>query len=119
MGFYLIQSVMDNKSQSDVEINISINEIMCYIGDGKRNLKEREQVYKAKHIIFAGSLFQSTMTEVVAICLRSSSPGNSPHQINLRHIDKTNKLWTILCSCKGGSNGRCKHSVAALFHLFS
>lgn len=105
--------------EAQVNIDISITDIMCYIGDGKRMLVERQQVFKAKHIIFAGSMNVSTIFEVVAICLRSTTPGMAPHQINLRHIDASVTDWKIMCSCKGGSNGRCKHSVAALLHLFT
>lgn len=109
----------ETNGENSVEINVSIIDIMAYIGDGKRMLQERQQVFKAKHIVFAGTLNTSATLEVVAICLRSTTPGISPHQINLRCVDKTSILWKIVCTCKGGSNGRCKHSIAALFHLFT
>lgn len=110
---------IDEANDLQVNVNVSIADIMAYIGDGKRMLKERQQVFKAKHIVFAGSLNTKMIFEVVAICLRSTTPGIAPHQINLKHVEKTYTFWKIVCTCKGGSNGRCKHSVAALFYIFT
>lgn len=45
----------DNDDNIECEINVSITDIiMPYFGDGKR-MQEKQQVFKAKHIVDAGS----------------------------------------------------------------
>lgn len=94
---------------------ITLADIMLYIGDGVRMLREGEAVYKAQHIIFAG--WDERNAEIKAACLRSTTPKQSPHLIQVKICEAVDQ-WCLHCSCKGGVNGRCKHSVATLLYVY-
>lgn len=94
---------------------LTLVDIMLYIGDGVRMLREGEAVHKAQHIIFAG--WDDKNRHIKAACLRSTTPKQTPHKISLQLCEAV-KDWVLHCSCKGGANGRCKHCVAALLYIY-
>lgn len=91
----------------------SLADILVYVGNGIRMMREREAVYKAQHIIFVG--WNQAENNFKAACIKSSAL--TPHKISLM-LSNCVSEWMIHCSCKGGANGRCKHSVAALLYIY-
>lgn len=91
----------------DFENDVSFSNVMEYIGESKRMIKEGiqscfnqkfglfsaiflgEEVYKAKHIIHCGVKQNKDKQnkDFVVVCLRSSTPSESPHEINLKISD--------------------------------
>lgn len=98
--------------EAEVSIDISINDIMLYWWYCAKEASVQSKTYYFCRLHECVHIF-----EVVAVCLRNTKPGMSPYQNYL--IDASVKKWKIVCSCKGVSNGRYKHSVAALLHLFT
>lgn len=83
-------------------IEISLADVLKYIGDSQRMLREGEimfvaktfciklnflcfswlgeEVFKGQHIIHAGV---KQNRDILVVCLRSSSPDATPHEINV------------------------------------
>lgn len=97
------------------KIDLSLCEIMEYIGDRSRPLKEGEAVFKAGHIIMCG-LDASNSEEIKSLCLQTSSLTSQPHEIVIMLNNDINK-WKCVCSCKAGMSGFCKHIVATLIYI--
>lgn len=86
------------KDLDDLKPDVSFSNVMDYIGESSRMIREGvssylirisnlfnvkflgEEVYKAKHIIHCGV---KQNKDVVAMCLRSSTPNEIPHEIHL------------------------------------
>lgn len=101
------------------EIRLSIVDYMKYL-EGTKNSKcvyEGEHVLNAGHLILAGKT-KSTATSVniIALCLQSSALENEPHKIEglFKIGNQKAQIERMVCSCKAGQSGRCKHISAFL-----
>ncbi|KAF5281418.1 hypothetical protein FQR65_LT14714 [Abscondita terminalis] len=85
---------------------VTIVNIINYLGEGKRPLKEGEEVLRAGMITKCGKIEDNV---VVGLCLQTSKIKDFPHKVKLilnedyRH-----------CSCKAENGGKCKHIFAVL-----
>ncbi|XP_031350930.1 uncharacterized protein LOC116176475 [Photinus pyralis] len=96
-----------------VVIEISLMDILEYVGDRKRPLIEGEAVFKAGHIILCG--LESEEPNVIrSLCLQTSALKQLPHEISIRLDTPT---WQCRCSCKAGLSGYCKHVIATLIYV--
>lgn len=94
------------------KISVSLCDILQYVGDRNRPLKEGEAVFKAGHIILCG--LDGDM--VRSLCLQTSSLTSQPHEISLK-LHQDVKQWKFVCSCKAGMSGFCKHIVATIIYI--
>lgn len=95
------------------KITISLCDILEYIGDRSRPLKEGEEVFKAGHIILCGL---EVDTNIKSLCLQTSALNSLPHEISIM-LSEDVKSWKCVCSCKAGMSGFCKHIVATLIYI--
>ncbi|XP_065072763.1 uncharacterized protein LOC135697074 [Ochlerotatus camptorhynchus] len=110
---------MDNTG-SDVanheKVPISFGNVLDYVGDSVRPLREGQNVYDSGHIVCIGYTHKtSSHLNLQAYVLQSSHPADVPHQLELK-IGSDHHQWIMKCSCKAGT-ARCKHIVACLLHL--
>lgn len=102
--------------RNPIDFNIKLLDLLDYVGDSVRPIREGSAVYDAKHVVCIG--YTNRTDQEVCIkgyVTQSSHPGHTPHEINLK-ITNTVSGWILCCSCKAGT-GRCKHIVACLLHL--
>lgn len=102
----------------DVEIGISIIDILDYVGESVRPIKEGYAVYAADHIVCIGyreNRRNDMLTEVIGYVTQTSHPGLAPHEVIL-WVGRDIPDWRLKCSCKAGT-GKCKHIVACLLHI--
>ncbi|CAG9816051.1 unnamed protein product [Phaedon cochleariae] len=95
-------------------IEVSISNIIDYIGDKIRPLKEGEAVFRAGHIILCGVDVEQTHV-IKSLCLQTSALTQPPHEIKI--IPQENALWICQCSCKAGNSGYCKHVIGTLIYI--
>lgn len=101
------------------EIRLSIVDYMKYL-EGTENSKcvyEGEHVLNAGHLILAGKTkTTATSLNIIALCLQSSALENEPHKIEgrLKIENERAHIELMVCSCKAGQSGRCKHISAFL-----
>ncbi len=90
-----------------------------YVGDRHRCLDEGEQVLKAGHIThcYVRSSNHDDGTVVAANVVKSSSPKDKPHELVITIKDGIPA--EVVCSCKAGTSGFCKHGVAVLLRINS
>ncbi|XP_058830245.1 uncharacterized protein LOC131689257 [Topomyia yanbarensis] len=103
-------------NRDPIKTNIKLLDILDYVGDSVRPIRERSAVYDAKHVVCIG--YTRKIDNKVCIkgyVTQSSHPGNMPHEVSLRITNNVSE-WALCCSCKAGT-ARCKHIVACLLHL--
>ncbi|XP_021711865.1 uncharacterized protein LOC110680363 [Aedes aegypti] len=104
------------KCAPDVELEVTIVDILDYVGESVRPIKEGYAVYAANHVICIGYRQQDAVnTEVTGYVTQTSHPGLAPHEVFLKLQQDISK-WTLKCSCKAGT-AKCKHIVACLLHI--
>ncbi|XP_055524653.1 uncharacterized protein LOC129718184 isoform X1 [Wyeomyia smithii] len=97
-------------------VNITLGDILDYIGDSIRPLREGQSVFESGHVVCIGYTNESdSMIDICGFVLQSSHPGDVPHEVKL-HIGYDFRHWILRCVCKAGT-ARCKHIVACLLHL--
>lgn len=100
--------------------SLSIIEYMRYLGgnNSSRCVYEGEEVLAAGHIVLCGKLNTSTEEQIniCALCLQTSALNSNPHQISgiLHNISGKFEIKEMICSCKAGNSGKCKHISAVL-----
>ncbi|KAJ8957216.1 hypothetical protein NQ318_007778 [Aromia moschata] len=101
------------------DIRLSILKYMEYLDDTVNS----KCVYEGEHILNAGHLILSGKTNVTtefiniyALCLQTSALNSNPHEISgsLNISGSTVTVGRMLCSCKAGNSGKCKHISAVL-----
>lgn len=101
---------------SDIDINIKLVDIIDYVGDSVRPIREGSAVFEAQHIMCLGYRNRcSEYIDLIGYVRQSSHPNQVPHTVELRLTEGINN-WVLKCSCKAGTN-RCKHIVACLLQL--
>lgn len=95
-----------------------MTDILEYLGDSIRPLKEGLNLYKSKHVLNVGMKnIKENNIEIIAEVVQSSDPKGIPHQVNIKLVvDKVN-LWVAKCSCKAGLGRKCKHIFASLIYV--
>ncbi|KAJ8976851.1 hypothetical protein NQ317_012975 [Molorchus minor] len=94
------------------KVEISISDILEYLGEKVRPLKEGEAVFKAGHIILCG-LDATEPHNIKSLCLQTSRLSQPPHEIKIN----LSSPWVCECTCKAGLSGFCKHIVASLIYI--
>ncbi|KAK4876000.1 hypothetical protein RN001_012422 [Aquatica leii] len=100
-------------------IRFSVMDYFNYLkGDqNSRCVYEGEEVLSAGHIIFCGCRGKKKdLLEIVSLCLQTTALKNFPHTIQGNFLINKNQatVGTMVCSCKAGNGGRCKHISATL-----
>lgn len=96
---------------------LTIEDIVLYLEDSKRPLKEGMNLYMCQHVVKAGvTVERKSFTEYFGLVLQTTSPRSAPHQINLK-ICEDPIQWYAKCSCKAGLGHKCKHIVAVMLYL--
>lgn len=101
-------------------MRLSLIDYMSYIGgsSSSRCVYEGEEVLNAGHIIVCGKLDSSTqdIINLCALCLQTSALTSDPHKITgqLQNILGKVVIKDMICSCKAGQSGKCKHISAVL-----
>ncbi|XP_062701765.1 uncharacterized protein LOC109418287 isoform X2 [Aedes albopictus] len=98
------------------KVSVSLGQVLDYVGDSVRPLREGQNVFDSGHIVCIG-FNQKTpdYLRLAAYVLQSSHPSDIPHELELK-IGTDYRKWLLKCSCKAGT-ARCKHIVACLLHL--
>ncbi|XP_058451514.1 uncharacterized protein LOC131430560 [Malaya genurostris] len=110
--------IMDESELEPVTENILVRleDILEYVGDSVRPIREGLAVLSANHIVCIGYTGRSGAHVLVkGYVLQSSHPGGIPHEVSLK-ICENHPLWDLNCSCKAGTR-RCKHIVACLLRI--
>lgn len=95
---------------------VEISKIFEYVDGHKRPLVEAEMLIKAGYVIKCGILRRNEeVYQIGALCLQSSNIHGKPHDIKM--FIRKEGFCDVHCTCKGGINGKCKHSVAVLLLL--
>ncbi|XP_062550087.1 uncharacterized protein LOC134214794 [Armigeres subalbatus] len=97
---------------------MNIVDILDYVGESVRPIKEGYAVFAANHIVCIGyrNVQRSDMlTEVVGYVTQTSHPGCSPHEVLLL-VGPDISRWILKCSCKAGT-AKCKHIIACLLFI--
>ncbi|XP_062702450.1 uncharacterized protein LOC115267022, partial [Aedes albopictus] len=103
----------------DRDVEITIVDILDYVGDSVRPIKEGFAVFDANHIICLGYRTTNTSSvHITAYVTQSSHPGHSPHQVNLDLGPGPGSVseWILNCTCKAGT-AKCKHIIACLLYI--
>lgn len=102
-------------------MKLSIVEYMKYISGSEHSkcVVEGENVLDAGHLILAGKIKETSCSDyidVYGLCLQSSALDSNPHEITgkLSITAKYLKITSMICSCKAGNSGKCKHVSAFL-----
>lgn len=102
--------------QIEVDVHINLVDILDYVGDSVRPIREGLSVLEAQHIVCLGYTTKSATTmHAKGFVLQSSHPAERPHEINLK-LPYDNTMWDLSCSCKAGTK-RCKHIIACLLQI--
>ncbi|XP_062549688.1 uncharacterized protein LOC134214292 [Armigeres subalbatus] len=110
------QMETSSKGTEDRDVEVTIVDILDYVGDSVRPIKEGFAVFNANHIVCLGyRTFNSSNVHITAYVTQSSHPGHSPHQVNL-NLGSSVDDWKLGCSCKAGT-AKCKHIIACLLHI--
>ena len=95
--------------------SISLGDILDYVGDKKRCLKEGEAVVNARHLLAVGVVARNPAEVTIkAFCAQSAHIRDKPHEI-LLHM--TMNKFSVKCSCKAGLSEQCKHCVALIIFV--
>ncbi|XP_058828116.1 uncharacterized protein LOC131688009 [Topomyia yanbarensis] len=98
------------------DIVIRLEDVLEYVGDSVRPIREGLAVLSANHIVCIGYTSRSGMyIHAKGYVLQSSHPGGIPHEVSLK-ICQNHQFWDLNCSCKAGTR-RCKHIVACLLRI--
>ncbi|XP_039451453.1 uncharacterized protein LOC120430419 isoform X1 [Culex pipiens pallens] len=101
---------------STEDFGVSLADIIDYIGEASRPLKEGSAVFDANHVRSIGyTINRLGRREVVARVTRSSNPREKPHEVVLK-LGTDISGWVLKCSCRAGTQ-KCKHVIACLLHL--
>lgn len=101
-------------------VTLSIVDYMQYLAghEHSRCVYEGEEVLQAGHLILCGQTNKAQESElhIFALCLQTSALTSNPHEITGVLAIQGNKanVRKMVCSCKAGSCGRCKHISATL-----
>ncbi|XP_065089392.1 uncharacterized protein LOC135710673 [Ochlerotatus camptorhynchus] len=102
--------------RDDIRVNITLVDILDYVGDSVRPIREGCAVFDAGHVVCIG--YTEKADCAVTYCgyvLQSSHPGQIPHKTSLTISADVSK-WVCICSCKAGTS-RCKHIIASMLTL--
>ncbi|XP_065082749.1 uncharacterized protein LOC135705104 [Ochlerotatus camptorhynchus] len=107
---------MERKTDdSEREVQITIVDVLDYVGESVRPIKEGYAVFAANHIVCIGwRKCDTEWIDILAYVTQSSHPGQTPHTVNMRIYSDISQ-WALKCSCKAGTS-KCKHIVACLLH---
>nr|XP_029721953.1 uncharacterized protein LOC109418287 isoform X2 [Aedes albopictus] len=98
------------------KVSVSLGQVLDYVGDSVRPLREGQNVFDSGHIVCIGYNQKTPdYLRLAAYVLQSSHPSDIPHELELK-IGTDYRKWLLKCSCKAGT-ARCKHIVACLLHL--
>ncbi|XP_058817229.1 uncharacterized protein LOC131680531 [Topomyia yanbarensis] len=101
---------------TELEVEISIVDILDYVGESVRPIREGHAVFAASHVVCIGyRKYEEAYIDVIAYVNQSSHPGLTPHTVELKICSDIEK-WILKCSCKAGT-AKCKHIIACLLHL--
>lgn len=96
-----------------VKLEVSISDILIYLGDRLRPLKEGESVFKAGHVVLCG--VQAEQPQLIkSLCLQISALAQPPHEVS---IQLEGENWQCKYTCKAGLSGFCKHVIATLIYI--
>lgn len=99
-----------------MDVDISLSDILDYVGDSVRPIREGLAVMEANHIVCMGyTKKDGPFTHVKGFVLQSSHPADRPHEVQLK-LSGDNQMWDLTCSCKAGTR-RCKHIIACLLQI--
>lgn len=97
-------------------VELNIVDILDYVGESVRPIREGYEVFAAKHIVCIGyRKSEGSITEVTAYVTQSSHPGDAPHEVQLKLTSEVAE-WRLKCSCRSGG-GKCKHIMACLLQI--
>nr|XP_029712998.1 uncharacterized protein LOC115257492 [Aedes albopictus] len=105
----------ENERNDSRDVDISLGDILDYVGDSIRPLREGQTVFQSGHVVCIGYTKSAAHLEISGFVLQSSHPGDVPHEVDLQ-IWPDYRQWVLRCSCKAGT-ARCKHIIACLLHL--
>ncbi|XP_065073977.1 uncharacterized protein LOC135698036 [Ochlerotatus camptorhynchus] len=109
-------STVSADGREEIKTSILLVDILDYVADSVRPIREGSCVFDAGHVICIGYTEKTDIAiSFIGFVRQSSHPGQVPHRINLK-ITPHVSCWQCDCSCKAGT-GRCKHIVACLLHL--
>lgn len=99
-------------------MKLGIMEYMRYLGGSEHSkcVVEGENVINAGHLLSAGKLEEtSDFISIYGLCVQSSSVDSLPHEVTGKlSVGSTINILNMLCTCKAGNSGRCKHVSALL-----
>ena len=84
---------------------------------GQSKCGGRQSCLHGKHLVVCGVLQKSSETwEIIAYCVQTSAINKDPHEIkgNLNIRGSVVDIGILVCSCKAGISGCCKHIAATL-----
>ena len=101
---------------SVVMANISIWQLSQYIGNRKRCAIEGQAVLDAGHLISCGVINEEGEVAIKALCVRSSSVQDSPHEL---HAVLARRHFRCNARAKQGYqlSETCKRCIALLTHI--
>uniref|UniRef100_A0A224YZM6 Decapping nuclease n=1 Tax=Rhipicephalus zambeziensis TaxID=60191 RepID=A0A224YZM6_9ACAR len=109
---------------SRVNAALSLSAVLMFLhcGVGSHCFVEGESVLVADHLNLIGiKNFTGEPTEIVALCVQTSSLFGEPYQIyfKLKNLSSEPEVEEGKCSCVAGLSERYKHLCAALLHCYS
>ncbi|XP_055604791.1 uncharacterized protein LOC129753023 [Uranotaenia lowii] len=99
-----------------IPIEIDMVDVLDYVGDSVRPIREGSAVFEANHVLLIG--YREKTDEFIKLTgyvTQTSHPNAVPHQIQLK-LTHSISSWILSCSCKAGT-GKCKHIIACLLFL--
>lgn len=103
---------------SNTKINISLLEIASYFGISKRPLRAGEELVNANFVYAIGIAPPPATGKILGLVIQTSSMSNTPHEVQLNHIEDVSENWKCNCSCKAGEGEKCKHVAACLIYIY-
>lgn len=95
-----------------------MSDVVEYLGDSIRPLKEGSNLYKCGHVLNVGVTNVKEQTvDVHFEVIQSSSPKGLPHQVKITVVTGDISKWNAKCSCKAGLGEKCKHIFATLLSV--
>lgn len=109
-------------SKISLNLRLSVLQYMKYLegNENSRCIYEGEEVLHAGHIILCGQIKTDNphLISLYALCLQSSAVNSDPHEVKgVLEADGHNNhvnISSMVCTCKAGQGGRCKHVSAVL-----
>ncbi|VEN44989.1 unnamed protein product [Callosobruchus maculatus] len=101
-------------------MKLSIIEYMNYIGGSKNSkcVEEGESILNEQHLILAGKVRETSCADYITLyglCLQTNAPNLNPYEITGKLLLGTSvTVSSMLCTCKDGNSGKCKHVSAFL-----